>query len=1668
MVAPSADARDEAEKHIYLYQNADGYGSNGLFPLSVGEEAAVWIAGDGVSGSVGVSLYRADEATLLRFLTYGDKDGSLLRKYALSDTTGLSKATSFDVSIEMKERTRVLLPAHERGVWLVRAEQGAVVSEAIIVVSDLAAIAKEGDGELVFWVQGMRDGRSVEGADVSLYNLRGREERLDNARTDGSGIAKTRITSDADIAVVGKDGDRSVIPINLSSLNYRWASFVEKKVATKYFTYTDRPLYHPEDIVHFKSILRDDDDARYSVPGGSATVSVYTGWGEERKVIYEKSHNLSGFGAVDGTIVLPADAGPGEYSLQISRSPDERNGWADSLAYFTVAEFRKPEYELSLSSEREMYVAGDEMRFVVEGKYFSGQPVLNEEVKYEVRSSSFYEYEYGSGKEYALDNRYRYGAWYGEIVQSGTVVLDGNGRAEVSLVTAIPESKKGKNQVFSFEVNMDVGGGEPVFDRKNAIVYAGDYGIYRKGYSRGGRVGEKISVPMALIPYRDGVMVSGIPIRVSGERTYWEEVRETESVPFHYVSGSESVSEFGMTSSSDGSFAVEFVPERPGSYRFVVQSDDVRGNAVSREVWVWVSERDGFYYSFGDDGADRGVTVEIDKEAYEPGENVDLTLSSSLPGRDVFVSIERGRMDRFFVVRMNGKSMRYPVRLGEEDMPDVYAAVSSFANGKFLRDEVKVPVSAERKRIDLRVVPDQEGYGPGDDISFTVETTDRNGKPVQADVSLSVVDKALFELTDRNLEDIFESFYRERYNDTQDAHSLQGIVMYGAERGGCFAAGTDILLADGSTKPIEEVRVGDIVLTRTGQVDSSLVSAAVSAVHVVEVSGVLVINGALRVTPEHRLFSDGEWRAAGDLQIGNGLIRPDGTVETVDTIEWIRGSHQVYNLTIEGAHTYFAGGVWVHNSKDGGGRSVFRDTAYWNPSIRTGADGKAQVTFRLPDNLTTWAFASYAVTEDTMVGQTTGEVVVTKSVILRPTVPDRLRIGDRAIIGALLQNFSGETGTFSVSLDFDAGRIEEGADQDLTLGPNESREVFFTVVPERETERATLVFAADGGDEDRSDSVTLPLPITHAGYWIGRSAVGSGTDPATYSFGPGSDSGRSVLGISIAPSLLGALPDSMRYLVDYPYGCMEQTMSRLMPSIVARNHPELFRAALEDKDMGEILAEGVRRLDDHQLDNGGFPWWWHDGADPFISWYVAENISEMIDAPELPAAERVVAREILAGLRSYVSGNRIMWPDRAFVGKDEAGRNVLIREREALRLMLLANLDIARQQITDFDGMRPDILALAVRHNLRNGYHDSGRDGLDRLLSEMKEDGSGGVFWEAGPPSRFGSREASTALAIDAILLAGDPTDKAERAVRFLNTERRRSYWANTFATAQVMRAIAAFSERHGGAKPDYSYEILAGGKPVAQGVVRDLNAQVRSRIPLSDLPGDSGAVEVRTTGNGEAFLTVTTEEFHEGGGFVGESNGLSVSRAYLPEDGKRDIGIGDVIRVRLTVENRSDVSDYLVVHDQLPAALVAIDRSFKNTQGIGQSADEPYGVEIEGGTVTFSVVSMPEGVRIYEYPARVVSAGDYFVPPARVEMMYRPEISGLSASERLSISVKSHPSERSTAAGVGTMIPWHKVVAGVIAVILMVVSAVLVIWARIMRKRRTTVGEITDDRTNE
>jgi len=169
---------------------------------------------------------------------------------------------------------------------------------------------------------------------------------------------------------------------------------------------------------------------------------------------------------------------------------------------------------------------------------------------------------------------------------------------------------------------------------------------------------------------------------------------------------------------------------------------------------------------------------------------------------------------------------------------------------------------------------------------------------------------------------------------------------YGGLAIACFLPGTLILMSDGTEKPIEEINVGDEVMSLDlpGLPDEDLgylewksftmrpldkedleslvvrnkKTAFVENLFYDYMDGYYSINnGYLKVTREHDLFTyaDGKWRwnTAKELKEGMKLLNYLGEIVNIDSVEWIEGEIEVINFDVEPLDIYFAGGVLVHN-----------------------------------------------------------------------------------------------------------------------------------------------------------------------------------------------------------------------------------------------------------------------------------------------------------------------------------------------------------------------------------------------------------------------------------------------------------------------------------------------------------------------------------------------------------------------------------------------------------------------------------------------------------------------------------------------------------------------------------------------------------------------------------
>jgi RHS repeat-associated protein len=149
------------------------------------------------------------------------------------------------------------------------------------------------------------------------------------------------------------------------------------------------------------------------------------------------------------------------------------------------------------------------------------------------------------------------------------------------------------------------------------------------------------------------------------------------------------------------------------------------------------------------------------------------------------------------------------------------------------------------------------------------------------------------------------------------------IMMLGETRRACFATDTPVLTAEGE-RPIQEVRQGDLVWARddtTGRTELRPVTK-VFVTPDKPLLALVVEHGdgtteVIRATEEHQFASaTGGWMTARMLEPGQQILTASGADARVVT-QWTEpGQHTVYNLEVEGLHTYFVGdgGLWVHNT----------------------------------------------------------------------------------------------------------------------------------------------------------------------------------------------------------------------------------------------------------------------------------------------------------------------------------------------------------------------------------------------------------------------------------------------------------------------------------------------------------------------------------------------------------------------------------------------------------------------------------------------------------------------------------------------------------------------------------------------------------------------------------
>ncbi len=1443
----------------------------------------------------------------------------------------------------------------------------------ILVVSRINLTMKVNERETLVWATDLDSGAPVAGLSLGAYGYEG--GRSGSATTDGDGLA---VLTGASYIVIGDEPftmGMSDWSNGVSAWDFGFSS--DYLARWRAHIYTDRPIYRPGQTVYFRGIVRTEDDARYTLPdGGQITVDVYDAAGEQ---VYHQELPLDDYGAFTGELTLADGAALGPY--QIYADYRTHTFYGD----FQVAAYRPPEFAVTVTPDRAELARGEANRAVVDVSYYFGGPVVNVPVQWNViaqdytfRPAAFGRYTFSDTD----DPWVCFDCWWWqpyvpqEVVLSGFGSTDSNGRliielpADLAARTADPSAAPPQGS-RQFIVEATVSGNDgQVISGRSTVTV--HRGDFYVGLSPRDYVGRA----------GDAMSVDVLTVDWAGER-----------VPNRPLTYTVYRREWRNT----------YVESEAGGGYWEYETQDIE---VARGTLTTNAQAEGLVTFTPPQGGSYRVVVG-GRDARE--RLVQSSLFVWVSGAET-IAWQRSNDDRFNLV--SDQSSYTPGETAEILIPSPFAgeqwALITVERGTILQREV-IRLTSNSTVYRLPITDD---FVPNVYVSVVVvqgrqaALAAADGGPAVASYKVGYV--AL------SVEPLRQTLQITLTPVDGAASALPGSpVTY------------DVRVTDVSGEPVATSLSLDLVDQAVLSLQPRTPNAIVEAFYGRRGLGVNTASG-LAVSVNRLVLEQQEqlgmaWAAEGR---GGGEVELPPAATAASSM-LVPAPAQAEQAT-RGFRDQLPAGVEL--------REEFADTAYWNGSLVTGRDGSARVTIDLPDNLTTWVLRGVGVTQDTLVGEATTELLVTKPLLIRPVTPRFFVVGDRVRLAAIVNNNTGQpldvTVTMAaVGLTLDATRnTQHEVLVNVPAGGEQEVAWWVTVDDVPQVDLAFSAVSGEYADAARPRLTTGPegtlLVYRYTAPEIvgtGGQLVGEDSRTEVVALPPRYDDRRGELSIRLDPSLAAGMRDGLDYLEHFEYECTEQTVSRFLPNVLT--YRALRELGVSDPELEArlpgLVQEGLDRLYAQQHSDGGWGWWSGDESSPYLTAYVVFALDKAAEAGfdvRSDVLNRGLdflnGRLVAAGeLRSYREANRQAWLLYVLA---EGGRTGQASEWTA---DLFAN----RARLSHY---------ARAYFALTLSLIDPGDARIETLLSDIQNAAilsATGAHWEEADYDwwAMNTDTRSTAVILDALARLDPDNALIPNVVRWLMVARQDGIWETTQETAWALIALTDWMVVTGELRGQYDYGVQLNDELLTSGTVTPQNVQdsVQLRVDVAELLADAGnrLTVGRGPGEGRLYYTAHLRVYLPVEEIEPLDRGIIVSRQYVAADCPPDeacaevdsAAVGETVQVRLTIIAPHDLY-YVVVEDPLPAGAEAVDTSLATTSVL---ETEPGLVrESEGGwwapwswwwwrwysrsemrdeRVVLFADYLPAGTYTYQYTIRATQPGEYRVIPTSAREFYFPEVFG-------------------------------------------------------------------------
>jgi uncharacterized protein YfaS (alpha-2-macroglobulin family) len=1547
----------------------------------------------------------------------------------------------------LDQQIDVALPLQRAGAYLVTARlDGGNTSRIVVWVADTALVRKPMRSGALYFVADAVSGRPIAKANIEFFGYK-IENRARNQFdvlianfaefSDENGQAavdKRQLLPEYQWIALARAGERLAF-LGFEGVWYQDDNHAEAYESNRVFGITDRPVYRPGQTMHWKFWVA---QARYDAPMTSIfasqtfKMSLRNPRGE---TLLEKSFTADSFGGFDGDFRLPDDAALGDYSLEIIDRDD-----VDGGVSFRVEEYKKPEFEVTVSAPSEPVALGDKFTSTIKATYYFGGPVTQGSVHYTVTRTAHTETWYPPGpwdwcfgpgywwfwpnytwypdwKEWGHVGPVR--AWRGfrafsppEVVADETVPIGADGTVQVPIDTAVAKALHGDSD-HRYEIRAEVvdqsrrtiaGSGQVLVARKPFEVFAWtDRGYYH--------VGDSIDAQFTAQTL-DRKPVQGKGIATLYRVTYGPDLKPIETV----------AQTWNVDTNAEGSARVPIKASQAGQYRLSYKLTDSKQQTIEGAVVLAILGEgfDSAKFRFND------LELIPDRREYKPGERVRLLINTNRVGSTVvlFVRPTDGAYSKPQILHLTGKSLVHEIEVGQADMPNFFVEAFTISDGHLYTETREIIVPPEKRVVNVAVEPSAHEYKPGAKCETRLKLTDPQGKPVRGSIVVSVYDKSIEYISGgTNVRDIrayFWDFRRYHYPTTDSSlgRTSANLLKQGEasmSEIGVFGGTADVFEGKKNAMPVAAAPAGGM----GGGVGGGGA-------------------GALRL---QSLADSGKAKEAQKAPI-----------EVQPTV-----------------------------------RSQFADTAYWNARIEADPDGFASVAFPVPENLSTWKIKAWTMAPGTRVGEGSAEVVTTKNLLVRMEAPRFFVETDEVVLSAIVHNRLKSAKSVHTVIEFDG----------KSLNPLEPTEKTVEVAAGGEARVEWRVKAVAEGDavvrmkaltDEESDAVEMHFPVRVHGTLKTEAYSGSirpERDSATFQIAVPERRriNDTLLEIRYSPSLAGALVDALPYLVRYPHNTTDCMLNRFLPTVIVQNilkqmnvdlaQVKAKRANLNAQELGDpalraarwkrfdenpvfdnaevtrMVKAGVQALTEMQLTDGGWGWFsgWGEHSDAHSTALIVHGLqlAQQNGVALVPgtldkgiAWLKAYQADQLARLKRYDKSNPSLERTKAHAD------NI-----DALVYMVLVDSDVNSSEMQDFlyrdrthlSVYAKGLLGLALAKVKAAERLAMIVQNIDQFLVQDNEnqtaylklpEGSFWWFW-------FDSDTEANAYYLKLLSQTDPKGEKAARLAKYLlNNRKHATYWTSTRDTSICIEALADFWKASGEDRPEMTVEVSVDGRKVKEVSITAADLFTyddRVAVAGDALATGSHKIELRKRGKGSLYFnayltTFTLEDFITRAGLeikvdrayykltrADESENSAGSRGQVVSERREkyrrellpsgsEVKSGDLLEIELIIDSKNDY-EHIVLTDPKAAGIEPFDvQSGYNAQGLGAY------VELRDEKVNLFVRELPRGRHSLRYRMRAEIPGKFSALPAVGSGMYAPELKANSDELKLQIGERPQKSE--------------------------------------------------------